>query len=58
MLSLNELVKLTPEEREAAFEAHAEEFNRPLYTTKPKPREHTGGMMVKMMIEAAERGRG
>ena len=33
MLSLNELVKLTPEEREAAFEAHAEEVTRPLYTT-------------------------
>jgi hypothetical protein len=58
MLSLNELVKLTLEEREAAFEAHAEEVTRPLYTTKPKPRENIGGMMVKMLIEAAEHERG
>lgn len=57
MLSLNELVKLTPEEREAAFEAHAEEVTRPLYTTKPKLCENIGGMMVKMIIEAAERRR-
>lgn len=57
MLSLNELVKLTPEEREAAFEAHTEEVTRPLYITKPKPCENIGGMMVKMMIEAAERRR-
>jgi hypothetical protein len=58
MLSLNELVKLTPEEREAAFEAHAEEVTRPLYTTKPKPAGMIGGMMVKILIEAAERERG
>lgn len=58
MLSLNELVKLTPEEREAAFEAHTEEVTRPLYTTKPKPCENVGGLIVKMMIEAAERERG
>jgi hypothetical protein len=55
MLDLNELGKMTEEERKAAIEAHAEATVaeiKPVAAKKTKPSGSVGGAMVMAMIAA------